>query len=96
MPIVGALAAAFARLIATRVGQWVVAALVFLGLQFAANEFVTDPLLDYIKGLINGAPADLIDWLGFLNIDRYITMVLSAYVAAASLSAVKLRKKPGT
>lgn len=95
MPIfLGALGAMLSRVIATRIGQWVVAALVFLGLQFAVNEFAVGPLLNWIKNLISGAPREIIDWLGYLNLDRYVTMLLSAYAAAAGVSAVKLRRKP--
>lgn len=88
------LLAALSRLFSTRIGQWVLSALAFLGIQWAAQKFAVDPILDLIKGAFSGAPATIVAWLGFLNLDRYVTLVLSAYAIAAAGSALKMRMKP--
>ncbi|MCU1145202.1 DUF2523 domain-containing protein [Stenotrophomonas maltophilia] len=87
------LLAGLSRLFGTRVGQWILSALAFLGLNFVAQEFAVTPLLDQIKGSINGAPGDILAWLGFLNVDKYVTLVLSAYATAAAAGALKMRMK---
>ncbi|WP_182267820.1 DUF2523 family protein [Stenotrophomonas maltophilia] len=89
----GPLLAGLSRLFSTRVGQWILSALAFLGLNFVAQEFAVTPLLDQIKGSINGAPGDILAWVGFLNVDKYVTLILSAYATAAAAGALKMRMK---
>ncbi|MGE8288532.1 MAG: DUF2523 family protein [Stenotrophomonas sp.] len=84
------------RLFSTRIGQWFLSLLAFLGIQWAAQKFAVDPVLDLIKSAVSGAPAVIIEWIGFLNLDRYVTLVLSAYAIAAAGSALKMRMKPKT
>lgn len=90
----GPLLAALSRLFGTRIGHWFLSLLAFLGLQWMLQEFAVDPLLDMIKSSFAGAPAVIVGWLGFLNLDRYVTLVLSAYGMAAAGSALKMRMKP--
>ncbi|APO90443.1 DUF2523 family protein [Xanthomonas euvesicatoria] len=91
----GPLLAGLSRLIGSRVGQWFLAALAALGLSYVATEFAVDPMLDWVKGAIATGPAQWVSWAGFLNIDRYFTITLSAYAVAASAGALRLRKKKG-
>ncbi|WP_258080342.1 DUF2523 domain-containing protein [Xanthomonas arboricola] len=83
----------FSRLFGSRAGQWFLSALAALGLSYVATEFAVDPMLDWVKGAMSTAPAQWIAWAGFLNIDRYFTITLSAYAVAAGAGALKLRKK---
>lgn len=96
LPVVGlglgAIGAFLSRVVATRIGYWVLAAITFLGIQFVATEFVADPLLSQIQAGFAGAPADILEWLAFLNVDKYITMILSAYAAAAAVGTLRMRK----
>jgi len=87
------LLAGLSRLFGTRVGQWILSALAFLGLNFVAQEFAVTPLLDQIKSSISGAPGDILAWIGFLNVDKYVTLLLSAYATAAAAGALKMRLK---
>ncbi|RRU12123.1 DUF2523 family protein [Stenotrophomonas sp. 278] len=87
------LLAGLSRLIQTRLGQWLLAALAFLGLNFVTQEFAVDPLLNQIKQAFSGAPADIVAWLAFLNLDKYVTLVVSAYATAISAGALKMRLK---
>lgn len=88
----GAIGAFLSRVVASRIGYWILAALTFFGLQFVATEFVADPLLAQIQAAFAGAPAEILEWLAFLNVDKYITMILSAYAAAAAVGSLRLRK----
>lgn len=81
------------RVVASRIGHWVAIALAFLGIQWAATQFVVDPLLNQIQQAFAGAPAEIVQWLAFLNVDTYITMILSAHAAAASVGALRMRKR---
>lgn len=98
LPLVGAgiwaiLSAVLGRLVATRLGFWVAAALGTLGLQIAVQSFAVEPALDLVQARFSGMPSDLIAWVAYLNVDKFITIMLSAYAAAGTLSAVKLRRK---
>lgn len=89
----GPLLAGLSRLFGTRVGQWILSALAFLGLNFVTQEFAVTPLLDHIKSSLNGAPGDILAWVAYLNVDRYITLMLSAYATGVSAGALKMRLK---
>lgn len=87
----GPLLAGLSRLVGTRLGQWVLSALAFLGINFMTQKFAVDPLLAQIKSSVAGAPGEIVAWLGFLNVDKYVTLVLSAYATAAAAGALKMR-----
>lgn len=93
MPVFwGALTAAFSRLFASRIGMWVVGALTFLGLNFATNEFLMDPVLDHIRSAQGGLPAAVTAWAGAFGVDQVITIVMSAYVVGLSKRVFLARK----
>ncbi|MBH1552422.1 DUF2523 domain-containing protein [Stenotrophomonas maltophilia] len=85
------LLAGLSRLFGTRLGQWLLSALAFLGINFMTQKFAVDPLLGQIKASMAGAPGDIVAWLGYLNVDKYVTLVLSAYATAAAAGALKMR-----
>ncbi len=91
----GPLLTGLGRLFSSRIGQWFLSALAALGLSYVASEFAVAPFLNWVKGAIATGPAQWVAWAGFLNIDRYFTITLSAYAVAASAGALKLRKKKG-
>jgi len=79
------------RLIFSRLGAWIVAGLVYLGVYLGTQNIVVEPLLDQIRAYGEGAPSGAVaEWMAFLNIDRSITMVLSAYAAAFAVSSAKV------
>lgn len=80
----------------SKIGSWFAAALLFFGIELATSAFVVEPLRDYVVGAFAGMPATVLEWAGFLQIDRYISIIFSAYVAAFSAGAagrVFLRRK---
>lgn len=93
MPFIGPLLAALSRLISTRIGQWVLSALAFLGIYWATSEFAVEPLLDFIKGQFSGLPPEVSQTFGYIGMDVYCTAVLSAYATAVAGSALKMRKR---
>lgn len=90
-PIVASILAWLSRLLMLKAGLWVVGTLVFLGLYFGTQELFVEPLIDQVRdiaeGNITGAVAE---WVAFLNVDKAITMVLSAYVTAGGIAATKV------
>jgi hypothetical protein len=84
--------AAFSRLVATRIGQWAVQLMLFFGVQWVATKFVASPVKSGLAAAFAGMPADVLAWVSFLNVDRALTIILSAY-AAASLTHMALQRK---
>lgn len=89
----GALVGALSRMFGTKAGQWILSALAFLGIYWAASEFAVGPFLDAVKSSISGAPVEVINTLAYLRVDQYITMVLSAYTVAAAGGALRMKKR---
>ena len=96
MPLIAGLVAALAAMLKTQAGVIVVSVLVFLGLEIATYELAMRPALDMVKQQAEsaGAAAGIAEWLGFLNVDRYVTIVLSAYLVAQG-KRVFLRRAAG-
>ena len=82
---------ALSGLIFSRAGAWISAALVSLGIGLSVQTFVFDQVMDYAQQGISGLPASAAAWIGFLNIDRYITLVISGYLGA-SVKKIIMRK----
>lgn len=91
-PLVAAVMAAFSRLVSTRFGMWIATALGALGLSLATHEIAMGPIMNMVRSSASGIPADLAQWLGVLQVDRYITIVLSAFTAGAVKRAFLARK----
>lgn len=77
------------RLFGSRIGQWVAAGLAYFGLAFATQTFAVDPILDELSGYMSGVTGDLVEWLGFLNVDRACTMIMSAVAIKYGMQAAK-------
>jgi Protein of unknown function (DUF2523) len=89
MPAIwAALTSALGWLVRSQIGRWVLIGLGALGIQFAVTEGVVDPLIEHITANVAGAGGAAAAWLGFFNVDRYITLILSAYAAAAATGFV--------
>ena len=91
-PIITAAGAALSRLVFSRLGPWLAAAAVFLGLELATLGVALPSLRSAIEGQLGGLPADLMGWMGVLRVDVYITIVLSAYAAAHVKGAILRRR----
>lgn len=81
----GAATAAFGWLVRSQIGRWLAIGLTALGIQFAVSEGVLTPLVNYINSNASGGVGAATAWFGFFNVDRYITLIVSAYAAAAAI-----------
>lgn len=81
----GAATSAFGWLVRSQIGRWLGIGMIALGIQFAVTEGVMDPLIQYVTSNASGGAGAATAWFGFFNIDRYITLILSAYAAAAAV-----------
>jgi len=74
------------------IGPLLLQALVFFGLTFVTQKYVTTNFVQYIQGAIGGAPATAISALASVQFDKAVTIILGAYVTAGAGRLV-LRKK---
>ena len=91
LPVVGLVWGALSALVFSRIGAWAAALLAALGLGLAVEGALLGPALDYVESSMTGLPSNVAAWLGVLNIDKYFTIVGSAYVGG-SVKRVILRK----
>ena len=91
-PLIAAIVGGFSRLIATRLGMWLVSALAFVGLSVATQTVVMGPIMDQVTSHMSGVGGDLARWLGVLNLDRYVSIVMSAYTIGAGKRAFLVKK----
>lgn len=98
MPVVwGALVAAFSWLIRSRIGLWIMTAMTWLGINWGSMKLVVEPAIDVLKNSAHafgsgsgqlGAAA--LAWGGVLNLDKAITMIISAVVTKKAIMAGRL------
>ncbi|SKB73716.1 DUF2523 family protein [Luteibacter sp. 22Crub2.1] len=91
LPLIEVVGSALSRLIFSRVGQWVLTGMLFLGIKFTAQKVVTEPLIAAIQQHVSGLGGGIIAWLAYLNVDVAITIVLSAYASASGTKMVLSR-----
>lgn len=90
-PILAALMAWFSRIMMVKAGIWVVATLTYLGIYFGTQEMFIEPLINQVRTIAeNNITGTLAEWVAFLNFDRAISMILSAYLTAGSIAATKM------
>ena len=90
--IIGGLVAAVGRLLSTKLGGWIATAAMALGIGFVASEALMDPAIAAVQSAAAGVPSVALQWAGVLNLDQYITIVLSAYAAGAIKRAIMVRR----
>lgn len=95
-PLLSGLVTALSWLFRNRIGQWVAAALVWLGLSWATKEFAVDPWINQLEasmqpGAIGGGnlAEAAVAWIGVLRFDDACTMIASAVVAKFAVGAAK-------
>jgi len=76
------------------VGPILLQALVFFGIQFVSQKYVGTPFLNYIQTSLSGLPVIVIEALRGVNMDKAMTIILSAYATAAAGRLVMRRKTP--
>jgi len=86
----------------SRLGMLIAGALGWLGLSLATYELVVDPFIDQLETYAQNSVsaggefgAAMAAWVGFMNFDKALTMIISAYAAKHAVGAGKvfLKKK---
>ena len=86
------IAALIGRVFASRLGMWVVSALAFLGLQFAVHRVAVQPMMEHILSVTSGLSAEAVQWMAFFNLDKYISIIVSAYAVSAGTRLLLQRR----
>jgi hypothetical protein len=94
--IIAALVSALRIMFMAKMGLMAVKLLAFLGLQFVTHKYAIGPLLSQLTAYATAAGsaggdfgANLVAWMGVLNFDRAISMVISAYSTRATIMQAK-------
>ena len=74
--------------------SWVVRVLLGFGVGLVATEVALPPLRAWLVTYFNGMPSTIVSLLGYMGVDRGLTLILSALVIAAA-SRVSLKKRTG-
>lgn len=90
MPIIATVLAALSRLFASRIAQWIASALIFFGLTYGSQKVAVQPILAQIQAVAGGLTSSAIGWAAFFNIDKAISIVLSAHAVRWSMSAARV------
>lgn len=84
LAIIELVTAAFSRIIASQLGRWVLQALLFFGISFVSNKVTTAAVEPALTAAFAGVGGDILAWMSYCNIDRALTIVLSAYATVAA------------
>lgn len=103
MPLLAPLAAAIIEgllwLFKSRLGLFIVTAMIWLGLNWVTITVVMEPtfqlLRNYAAGVGSGGGVGsfaqhAVRWMGVLNFDKAITMIISAYITRQAVTAGRL------
>lgn len=69
--------------------------LAVLGLHFFVVQPFVDDLMAMAQSQFSGLPGSVAAWVGYLNFDKYISLILSAYSVRATTNFV-MGMTPGT
>lgn len=90
--IITAIWAGLSRVLSTKAGAWIATALAALGISFVTSEALLDPVLGMVQSSFGGIPGQVAQWVGVLNFDRYVSIILSAYAAGGIKRAIMVRR----
>lgn len=62
--------------------------LITLGLSVAVSHFVLPDAIAFVQSHMGGITGDMVGFLAFINVDKMITMILSAAIARTAGRAV--------
>jgi hypothetical protein len=78
------------KVIKSNIGGIAVAGIAGAGLSFGSYNYVVAPFRDHVAQELGGAGAQMLNWLGFCGVDKFITIVFSAIAARATIEATRL------
>lgn len=95
--IIAAIVSAFAWMFKSHIGLFIASALVWIGINFASVKLVIEPVYDQLTAFATsgqGGGGDLgaamWQYLGVLNFDKALTMIISAVATKKALTAGRL------
>lgn len=82
-----------AWLLKSKLGYFIAAAMAWLGINWASLEIIVQPTVDLLLAFAQGGGgtgtgdywADAVAWMGVLNFDKALTMVISAVATKTAL-----------
>lgn len=91
-PVIGALVWTFK----SRIGLFIASALAWAGLTYGTSKIVIQPTLDLIEAKLQGMGSGgdlgqaISAWMGVLQFDVAVTMIMSAYATKMAVGATKV------
>lgn len=79
MPIAAWISALLIRLAAAKAGLFVASVLAFIGIEFATQNYVVEPILQTVRNLTGQLPSGAAEWVGFFQFDKYLSIIFSAH-----------------
>ena len=83
-PLAAALIRGLMVMISMKAVLWVVKVMGLLGIAFATNEYVVEPLLDLVVAQWNALPPEITQWLRAFGVTEVASMMVSAYTIVAA------------
>lgn len=83
-PLIAALIRALLIMISAKAVLWVVKVMGLLGLAFATNEYVLDPLLTLIDQQFAALPPSVAQWMRAFGVTEVASMIVSAFTIVAA------------
>lgn len=81
----------------SRIGLWIASALLWLGINFTSVKMVIEPTANLLKGYTSGMSgaggmygAIAMQYAGMMNLDRAVTMIVSAYITKQAITSGRL------
>lgn len=84
LAIIDVMWAAFSRLVASQAGRWVLQVLLFFGISFVSNKIVSGAVSPALASYFSGIGGTAVAWISYLNVDRALTTILSAYATVSA------------
>jgi len=92
-----ALGTIFSRLLTmyifSKIGAFIMRVVGFVGVQLATYNLILAPLIAQAEASLSGIGGNALLWIGFFQIDKCLTIILSAYTIA-QFSRVFVTKAP--
>jgi hypothetical protein len=88
--------AGFRKMFNSRLGLWIMSAMVWLGINFGTIKLVLEPTIDALRGAATGLGgggemfATAQAWAGVMKFDKGLTMIISAYVTKHAIMKGRL------
>lgn len=94
----GILVSAGVWLFKSRIGLFISSALLWMGINYGSVKMVLEPTIALLDGFMDQSGAGvggtfapiMFNWMGVLNFDRAVTMIVSAYVTKQGVTAARL------